>query len=152
MWRGIRFWWQIKVFLFKYKCWMNINAELLIHFLNCNIDLFDCFDHVSRTCCYDNAIYTCTCIYNYYYIDSLLLAVAWAVAYIVIFDSICLVYNCSLVYLYRYYGCGLVFPEAIDGCSIVDLGSGSGRDCFILSKLVGSTGTVTGVDMTTEQV
>ena len=54
--------------------------------------------------------------------------------------------------MYRYYGCGLVFPEAVEGCRIVDLGSGSGRDCYILSKLVGPNGYVTGVDMTKEQV
>ena len=35
---------------------------------------------------------------------------------------------------------------------MVDLGSGAGRDCFLLSKLVGPTGYVTGVDMTPEQV
>ena len=52
----------------------------------------------------------------------------------------------------RYYGCGLVFPEAVESCTVVDLGSGSGRDCYILSKLVGETGLVTGVDMTAEQV
>ena len=52
----------------------------------------------------------------------------------------------------RYYGCGLVFPEAVGSCTVVDLGSGSGRDCYILSKLVGETGFVTGVDMTAEQV
>ena len=52
----------------------------------------------------------------------------------------------------RYYGCGLVFPEAVEGCSVLDLGSGSGRDCFVLSKLVGPAGFVTGVDMTQEQV
>ena len=35
---------------------------------------------------------------------------------------------------------------------ILDLGSGSGRDCFILSKLVGEKGSVVGVDMTIEQI
>ena len=45
-----------------------------------------------------------------------------------------------------------MFPEAVEGCRIVDLGSGSGRDCYILSKLVGPNGYVTGVDMTKEQV
>ena len=35
---------------------------------------------------------------------------------------------------------------------ILDLGSGSGQDCFVLSKLVGENGFVTGVDMTKEQV
>ncbi|PVD32014.1 hypothetical protein C0Q70_07440 [Pomacea canaliculata] len=52
----------------------------------------------------------------------------------------------------RYYGCGPAIPEAIEGCSILDLGSGSGRDCFALSKLVGPSGHVVGVDMTQEQL
>ena len=50
------------------------------------------------------------------------------------------------------YGCGAVFPEAVEGCRILDLGSGAGADCFVLSKLVGPTGFITGVDMTQEQV
>lgn len=52
----------------------------------------------------------------------------------------------------KFYGCGLVAPEALDGMHILDLGSGSGQDCFVLSKLVGENGHVTGVDMTKEQV
>ncbi|XP_063818011.1 arsenite methyltransferase-like isoform X2 [Pseudophryne corroboree] len=52
----------------------------------------------------------------------------------------------------RYYGCGLVVPECLESCRILDLGSGSGRDCFMLSRLVGPKGFVTGVDMTIEQV
>ena len=52
----------------------------------------------------------------------------------------------------RFYGCGLVAPEALEGMNILDLGSGSGQDCFVLSKLVGENGHVTGVDMTEEQV
>ncbi len=52
----------------------------------------------------------------------------------------------------RYYGCGLVVPEAMKGCSVLDLGCGSGRDVFLLSALVGENGTVTGVDMTHEQL
>nr|DBA15072.1 TPA: hypothetical protein GDO54_004329 [Pyxicephalus adspersus] len=52
----------------------------------------------------------------------------------------------------RYYGCGLVVPECLENCRILDLGSGSGRDCYMLSKLVGQKGYVTGVDMTDEQV
>lgn len=51
-----------------------------------------------------------------------------------------------------YYGCGLVFPEVVQGARILDLGSGSGRDCFVLSKLVGEKGFVVGVDMTDEQL
>jgi ubiquinone/menaquinone biosynthesis C-methylase UbiE len=52
----------------------------------------------------------------------------------------------------RNYGCGAVYPEAVDGCSVLDLGSGAGIDCFVLSKLVGPGGKVVGVDMTKEQV
>lgn len=35
---------------------------------------------------------------------------------------------------------------------MLDLGSGSGRDCFAFSKLVGPAGHVTGLDMTEEMV
>uniref|UniRef100_H2XS53 Arsenite methyltransferase n=1 Tax=Ciona intestinalis TaxID=7719 RepID=H2XS53_CIOIN len=35
---------------------------------------------------------------------------------------------------------------------LLDLGSGSGRDCYALAKLVGEDGFVTGVDMTDEQL
>jgi len=35
---------------------------------------------------------------------------------------------------------------------VLDLGCGTGRDCYLLSKLVGSTGRVIGVDMTPEQL
>lgn len=52
----------------------------------------------------------------------------------------------------RYYGCGLTVPECLENCRILDLGSGSGRDCFMLSKLVGQQGYVTGLDMTDEQL
>jgi SAM-dependent methyltransferase len=52
----------------------------------------------------------------------------------------------------RYYGCGLVAPEALEGCHVLDLGSGSGRDVFMLAALVGPEGSVTGVDMTPEQL
>lgn len=45
-----------------------------------------------------------------------------------------------------------MIPEAVEGCSVLDLGSGSGRDCYALSKLVGETGRVVGIDMTEEQV
>ena len=52
----------------------------------------------------------------------------------------------------RYYGCGLVMPEIVGGCKVLDLGSGSGRDVYTLSALVGEQGHVTGVDMTQEQL
>jgi SAM-dependent methyltransferase len=52
----------------------------------------------------------------------------------------------------RYYGCGLVVPEALEGLRVLDLGCGSGRDTFLLSKLVGKQGFVVGIDMTPEQI
>ena len=52
----------------------------------------------------------------------------------------------------RYYGCGLVIPEALEGLRVLDLGCGAGRDVFLLSRLVGAAGHVTGVDMTLEQL
>lgn len=52
----------------------------------------------------------------------------------------------------KYYGCGLVAPERLKGMRILDLGSGSGQDCYILSALVGDQGEVVGVDMTDEQL
>ncbi|HYE37352.1 methyltransferase domain-containing protein [Methylocaldum sp.] len=52
----------------------------------------------------------------------------------------------------KFYGCGSPIPPALEGKTVLDLGSGSGRDCFILSKLVGPRGRVIGVDMTEEQL
>ncbi|KAF4075269.1 hypothetical protein AMELA_G00232560 [Ameiurus melas] len=52
----------------------------------------------------------------------------------------------------KYYGCGLAVPECVEGCRILDLGCGSGRDCYVLSQLVGKNGHVTGLDMTEDQL
>ena len=52
----------------------------------------------------------------------------------------------------RYYGCGLVAPDLLKGARILDLGSGSGHDSYILAGLVGESGEVVGVDMTDEQL
>lgn len=52
----------------------------------------------------------------------------------------------------RFYGCGSPIPPALAGATVLDLGSGSGRDCYVLSKLVGPAGRVIGVDMTDEQL
>ena len=49
---------------------------------------------------------------------------------------------------FRYYGCELVIPEKLEDMKVMDLGSGSGSDCFALSKLVGPNGHMTGIDMT----
>ncbi|QBG48724.1 methyltransferase domain-containing protein [Verrucomicrobia bacterium S94] len=52
----------------------------------------------------------------------------------------------------KYYGCGLTLPFELENCRILDLGSGSGRDCFIASYLTGPEGYVVGIDMTDEQL
>ena len=52
----------------------------------------------------------------------------------------------------RYYGCGLIAPEAIEGCRILDLGSGAGQDAYVLAQLVGEGGAVVGIDATTAQL
>lgn len=54
--------------------------------------------------------------------------------------------------LSRYYGCGLVCPPLLEGCRVLDLGCGSGRDVYALAQLVGPEGEVVGVDMTDEQL
>ncbi len=54
--------------------------------------------------------------------------------------------------LARYYGCGLVVPPLLEGLRVLDLGCGSGRDVYLLAQLVGSGGSVVGVDMTAEQL
>ena len=52
----------------------------------------------------------------------------------------------------RYYGCGLVAPQAVEGAHILDLGSGSGQDAYILAQLVGEQGSITGIDATRAQL
>jgi arsenite methyltransferase len=43
----------------------------------------------------------------------------------------------------KYYGCGLCLPQyPLTGAKVLDLGSGSGRDVYIASQLVGPTGKV----------
>lgn len=54
--------------------------------------------------------------------------------------------------LIKYYGCGLTIPTNLEGLKILDLGSGSGRDCYLASKLVTESGYVVGIDMTDEQL
>lgn len=52
----------------------------------------------------------------------------------------------------RFYGCGSPMPPALEDITVLDLGCGSGRDCYVLSKMVGPQGFVIGVDMTAEQL
>jgi len=52
----------------------------------------------------------------------------------------------------KYYGCGFVAPEALEGTRVLDLGCGAGQDVYVLAQMVGAKGRVTGVDMTPEQL
>lgn len=52
----------------------------------------------------------------------------------------------------RYYGCGSPIPSALNNLKVLDIGCGTGRDCYILSKLVGEDGLVYGIDMTESQI
>ena len=52
----------------------------------------------------------------------------------------------------RFYGCGSPIPSELSGRTVLDLGCGTGRDCYLLSRLVGPTGRVIGLDMTDEQL
>ena len=48
----------------------------------------------------------------------------------------------------RDYGCGDPSRYLREGETVLDLGSGTGKICFIAAQIVGSKGTVIGVDMT----
>ena len=52
----------------------------------------------------------------------------------------------------KYYGCGSPLPDALEGCTVLDLGCGTGRDCYVAAKLVGPSGRVIGVDMNDDQL
>jgi SAM-dependent methyltransferase len=52
----------------------------------------------------------------------------------------------------KFYGCGSPIPPALEGCTVLDLGCGTGRDAYLVSHLVGAEGSVIGVDMTEEQL
>ncbi|HEY7745366.1 MAG TPA: methyltransferase domain-containing protein [Desulfuromonadales bacterium] len=52
----------------------------------------------------------------------------------------------------KFYGCGSPIPPVLEGCTLLDLGCGSGRDAYLASALVGPQGRVIGVDMTAEQL
>eukprot|EP00775_Hariotina_reticulata_P007541 gene7541-7751_t len=54
----------------------------------------------------------------------------------------------------RYYGCGSPFPVGLKNSAlrVLDLGCGTGRDCYVCAALVGEEGFVTGIDMTPGQL
>ena len=50
------------------------------------------------------------------------------------------------------YGCGDPSRHVLPGETVLDLGSGTGKICFIAAQVVGPTGRVIGVDMTDEML
>src|SRR5438067_7786681 len=52
----------------------------------------------------------------------------------------------------RDYGCGDPARYLHDGETVLDLGSGTGKVCFIAAQIVGPNGKVIGVDMTDEML
>lgn len=52
----------------------------------------------------------------------------------------------------RFYGCGSPLPPVVHGKTVLDLGCGTGRDVYLLSRMVGEGGQVIGIDMTPEQL
>ena len=52
----------------------------------------------------------------------------------------------------RDYGCGDPSKYLREGETVLDLGSGTGKICFIAAQVVGGTGKVIGVDMTDEML
>src|SRR5450759_1706982 len=52
----------------------------------------------------------------------------------------------------RDYGCGDPSKYLREGETVLDLGSGTGKICFIAAQVVGPTGKVIGVDMTDEML
>jgi len=54
--------------------------------------------------------------------------------------------------LCRQYGCGSPIPLVVEGCKVLDLGCGTGKDVYTLSALVGTNGHVFGLDMTESQI
>ncbi len=52
----------------------------------------------------------------------------------------------------KFYGCGHPIPSNIRGLTILDMGCGSGNDCFVAAQLAGKNGKIIGIDMTEEQI
>src|SRR5207247_11340413 len=52
----------------------------------------------------------------------------------------------------RDYGCGDPSRYRREGETVLDLGSGTGKICFIAAQIVGRNGKVIGVDMTDEML
>src|SRR5438094_8120749 len=75
-------------------------------------------------------------------------------------DKLCCPVNYESAYLNvipqevieRDYGCGDPSRNLREGETVLDLGSGTGKVCFIAAQIVGPNGKVIGVDMTDEML
>ena len=67
-------------------------------------------------------------------------------------DIQALIKNVHEVVQSKFYGCGTPLPDVKKGATVLDLGSGTGRDVYVLSQMVGEEGRVIGIDMTDEQL
>src|SRR5260370_17506349 len=75
-------------------------------------------------------------------------------------DKLCCPVNYESAYLSiipqevieRDYGCGDPSRYLREGETVLDLGSGTGKICFIAAQIVGPKGRVIGVDMTDEML
>jgi len=67
-------------------------------------------------------------------------------------------YDCALLEVIpdeiidKDYGCGEPSRYVQQGETVLDLGSGSGKACYIISQIVGASGNVIGVDFSTEML
>lgn len=52
----------------------------------------------------------------------------------------------------KFYGCGSPIPSSLSGTTLIDLGCGTGRDAYLASALVGTSGKIIGIDMSPGQL
>ena len=63
-----------------------------------------------------------------------------------------LIKNINEEVLSKFYGCGSPIPLELKEKTVLDLGCGTGKDCYTISQLVGENGKVIGIDITNQQL